>query len=45
MGANTSGESAPGYLLAADCGTTKPTDINTAAMATVDLILTVTGTY
>jgi hypothetical protein len=45
MGANDGGESQPGYILASDCGVTMPTNISTAAGATVNLLLTVTGQY
>jgi hypothetical protein len=47
IGANKSGESAPGYLYANDCGFNPPKNISkvSASFPTVDLLMTVTGTY
>jgi hypothetical protein len=47
MGANTGGESASGYIMAPACSINSPTDISTvsATYPTVDLLMTVTGTY
>jgi hypothetical protein len=47
MGANTGGESASGYIMATACSINSPTDISTVSTdyPTVDLLMTVTGTY
>ncbi len=47
MGANTGGESAPGYIMAPACSINSPTDISSVSTSypTVDLLMTVTGTY
>jgi hypothetical protein len=47
MGANTGGESASGYIMAPACSINSPTDISTVSSTypTVDLLMTVTGTY
>lgn len=45
MGANDGGETAPAYVMAPTCNINTPTSISTAAGATVNLLLTVTGTY
>lgn len=45
MGANDGGESQPAYVMAPDCTVNVPTNISTAAAATVNLLLTVTGEY
>lgn len=45
MAANDGGESQPAYVMAPDCTVNTPTNISTAAGQTVNLLLTVTGTY
>lgn len=49
IGANSGGESKPGYLQAADCGASTPQSMEALATANsltpADIILTVTGTY
>jgi hypothetical protein len=47
LGSNAGGESRPGYLRAPKCGTAAPTKIPTLPLngATVDIIITVTGSY
>jgi hypothetical protein len=47
MGANTSGESAPGYIMSTTCGIGMPTNISTvsAENPAINLLLTVTGQY
>ena len=42
-GANASGETKPGYIMATGCSVNTPTNITTAAGATVNLIMSVTG--
>ena len=48
IGSNTSGETRSGYLVASDCGTTTPTDINpdivtAAGVPNMDIIIDVNG--
>ena len=47
MGANTDGETAPGYISASACSISVPTNISTisASYPKVHLLMTVTGTY
>jgi hypothetical protein len=47
FGSNDAGESAYGYILAADCSITNPTNISSLGTtpAPRNLLLTVTGTY
>jgi hypothetical protein len=45
IGSNASGETEPGYLRAPFCSTTVPTAIPTVAATTIDILVTVTGTY
>jgi len=47
IGANTDGETKPGYIMATSCSISVPTDISTISMSypTVDMLMTVTGTH
>lgn len=42
-GANTAGETKPGYIMSTGCNVNTPTNITTAAGSTVNLIMSVTG--
>ncbi|CAN5410122.1 hypothetical protein BH11MYX1_BH11MYX1_19080 [soil metagenome] len=47
IGANTNGETAPGYIMSTACSIPNPTNISTVSSMypTVDMLMTVTGTY
>ncbi|HET9993552.1 MAG TPA: hypothetical protein VFQ65_33675, partial [Kofleriaceae bacterium] len=45
MGVNTATETAPGYIMAADCSVNTPTSMSTEAGAQQSLLITTTGTY
>lgn len=45
IGSNTGGESAPGYIRAPDCSTPTPTSFASVGSGTVDILITVTGSY
>jgi hypothetical protein len=44
IGSNSAGQTAPGYILAPDCGITTPTDIAALGFPSDNIILSVTGT-
>jgi hypothetical protein len=46
LGSNASGETQPGYIRAPDCGSATPTAFSALGLTvTVDIVMTVTGTY
>ncbi len=44
IGSNAAGQTAPGYILAPDCGVTTPTDLAAIGFPNDHIIMTVTGT-